>query len=108
MADIEKQPYESFVIAGSILSVMETAEVVLVGSSTVTATDTDGLDVSTTFLDQTSIVVGDDPDGGTDNALEVRIRAGSEAGSPYKVTFQMTTDLTNQYEVDRTVKVKEQ
>lgn len=107
MADITKQPSETFVIAGSILTVGASGEEILLGSSSAAAEDRDGNDVTSTFLDISSLAVGADVNGGTKNTLTVRIRAGTEAASPYKVTFLMVTSHSNTYEVDRTVKVQE-
>ncbi len=108
MADITKQPSESFMIAGSIINVGASGETITLGSSSASAVDADGTDVTSTFLDTGTLVVGDDPNGGTSNSLQVRVRDGTEAASLYKVTFLMVTSLGNTYEVDRTVKVKEQ
>lgn len=106
--NITKQSWEAFFIAGSILNVQGAAETVLPGSSTVLAEDKDGTNVSATFLDQATIITDNDPDGSyTDNMLSMRVRAGSESASPYKVTFRMTTSEGNQWEVDMQVTVEE-
>jgi hypothetical protein len=105
---IEKQPYEEFFIAGSILKVQTATETVVVGNSNVSAVDKDNADVSSTFLDDATKVVGNDPDGDyTNNILSIRVRAGEVALSPYKVTFQMETTEGNKWEVDRMVDVIE-
>lgn len=105
---IDKQPSEEFFIAGSILKVQTDTETIVVGTSTVTALDNEDQDVSATFLDQGTIVVGDDPKGAfSDNQLSMRVRAGEAAKSPYKVTFFMVTTEGNKWEVDRIVEVAE-
>jgi hypothetical protein len=105
---VTKQPYESFLIGSSIYDVQEVGEVVDLGNSTATAVDKDGTDVSTTFLDQSTLALDDDASGGTNNVLKIRIRSGTENGSPYTVTFKMQTSRANKYEVDVTVRVEEE
>ena len=103
---VEKQAWEAFFISGSILKVQTDTETIVVGNSLVLAEDKNGDDVSTTFLDQTTIIVMDDPKGTlTNNQLAMRIRNGTKALSPYKVTFRMETDEGNKWEVDREVNV---
>ncbi len=108
LKSISKQSYEEFFIAGSILNVQGATEVIVVGSSTVAAEDKEGTDVSTTFLEQATITTDDDPEGSyATNMLSIRVRAGDEDGSPYKVTFYMMTDEGNKWEVDLEVKIEE-
>ncbi len=105
---IQKQAYEAFYIAGSILRVQTDTEVIVLGSSSVVAEDKDGNDVTSTLLQGGSEVLGTDPKGAfADNQLEVRLQSGSESASPYKVTFRMETDEGNKWEVDREVEVTE-
>jgi len=104
---IEKQPYESFMIGASIYDVAEVGEGITLLLSTATAIDRDGTDVSATLLDQATLALASDDQGGLDNVLTIRLRAGSDAGTPYKITFKMETDLGNKYEVDVTANVEE-
>ncbi len=105
---IEKQSWEKFFISGSILRVQTATETVVVGTSIILAEDKNGADVSLTFLDDSTKVVGNDPDGDyTSNILSIRVRAGEVALSPYKVTFRMETSEGNGWEVDRIVEVIE-
>ncbi len=107
----QKQEWERFFISGSILKVQEAGEKVVLASSIVTAVDKDGTDVSTSFLDQTSKKLDTDPKSScstdTDNMLSVRVQAGDESASPYRVTFRMVTTLGNRYEADMRVGVNE-
>ncbi len=106
----QKQEWERFFISGSILNVQETGEKVVLASSTVSAVDKDGTDVSTSFLDQTSKKLDTDPkscNNDTDNMLSVRVQSGDEDVSPYRVTFRMVTTLGNRYEADMRVGVNE-
>lgn len=105
---IKKQAWEAFYIAGSILKVQTDTETIVLLNSSVVAEDKDGNDVTSTFTDGTTKVLGSDPKGSyADNQLEIRIRNGEEAASPYKVTFRMETTEGNKWEVDRTVEVEE-
>jgi len=74
MTRINKHPTEEFDASGSIRLVQQAGEAVNLGSSAATATDKDGNDVSTTLLDQTTLRVTSDPDGGANNALTVLVR----------------------------------
>jgi len=93
MTRINKHPTEEFDASGSIRLVQQAGEAVNLGSSAATATDKDGNDVSTTLLDQTTLRVTSDPDGGANNALTVLVRGGTEAASPYRIEFKVATDL---------------
>lgn len=105
---IDKQPYEAFFISGSILYVQSATEAISVGDSSVAAEDKNGVNVSDTFLEQGTIVVGNDPKGSyTNNMLSMRVRAGDPSLYPYKVTFYMQTTEGNKYESDRIVNVEE-
>ncbi len=109
---VKKQSWEAFYIAGSILPWQEddTTETVVLNSSMVLAEDRDGNDVSLTFIEQGTKVLGTDPDGDfISNMLAIRLKGdgGVEADSPFKVTFRMVTDEGNQFEVDIMVYVRE-
>jgi len=114
MADVEKQSYEEFRIHADFGLNMENGEALAVGNCTITCEDKDGTDVTATLLDDTTkaVINGDAPPDGsgfTNGALQVLIRGGSEAASPYKYTFKGVTDLTppNKWEKDITMKIKE-
>lgn len=105
---IDKQPYEAFPIAGSILKVQTDTESINLLSSSVTAEDKNGDNVSDTFLEQSTKTLGDDPAGTyTNNLLLIRIRAGDPSLYPYKVTFYMQTTEGNKFESDRIVNVED-
>ena len=103
----EKQTWEIWTVWGSILNVQEATETVVLNTSSVSAMDKDGNNVSSTFLDQGSKALGDDPDGSySDNLLGMKCRGGDLDKSPYHITFYMVTTLGNQYEVDVKSKIK--
>jgi len=95
-----KQSWEEFVIAGSLENVIATGEAIDLGSSSVAAVDKNGDDVSTTVLDQGTLI----DDG---YYLKIRCRAGDESLSPYKITFKIPTDAGNKWEIDVKMKIKE-
>lgn len=96
-----KQSYESFIISANFENNMATGETLVLASCSVSAVDTNGNDVSTTVLDQTSIAVS-----GT--KLQVRVRAGVEGSSPYKITFKVVTSIPNQWEKDVQMTITEE
>lgn len=103
----EKQTWESWPVWGSILNVQNATETVVSATSYAKAMDKDGIDVSSTFLDQSSKTLGDDPDGSySDNMLGMKCQGGSLLKSPYYITFYMVTSEGNKYEVDVKVKIK--
>lgn len=105
---IDKQAYEAFFIGGSILKVQTDTETINLANSTVVAEDVNGTDVSSSFLEQATIILGNDSQGTyANNQLSMRIRDGEESLSPYKVTFRMETTEGNKWEVDRMVNVIE-
>lgn len=105
---VTKQIYEAFFIAGSMLKNQDADEVVDLALSTVAAQDKDGNDVSAIVLVQTTKKLESDPEGSyIDNALSIQCRAGLEDESPYVITFYMTTDKGNKWEVDMQLVIKE-
>ena len=111
MASVEsftKQNYESFFVAADLVDVLETGETISLSTATITALKSDGITNATDIILQplTKALDGS-PDGGTDNIVKIRVQAGVEADSPYKITFKIPTDLNNQWEVDVKMKVKE-
>ncbi|MHA1224095.1 MAG: hypothetical protein ACTSP3_12765 [Candidatus Heimdallarchaeaceae archaeon] len=110
MASVEsftKQNYEQFFIAGDLVDVLETGENIDLSNTTITSVDKDDNDVTTTILQAATKVLGDSPNGGTNNTVKIRVQAGVEAESPYKITFRIPTDLNNRYEIDLKCKIKE-
>jgi hypothetical protein len=99
---------ERFPLLGSIVNPRATNEVVVLSSSSVSAKDNTGADVSTTLLDQTTKAVVDHPirDDGQDSCLSIRVRAGTTAKSPYIITFTLATNQANIYQVGCQLVVK--
>jgi len=95
-----KQPYESFTVNADFENVMNTTESISVSSSDVVAEDKDGNDVTDTVLVSGSKAVS----GFT---LQIRVQAGTAAGSPYKITYKAVTDVGEKYEADQFMEVEE-
>jgi len=104
-----KQSWEEYPIAGSILNVQKDEnEKVVLATSVIEAIDKEGEDALATVIDMPTKTLDDDPDGTyIDNMLSVRCKGGTEAGSPYIVTFKMTTSEGNKWEVDMKLVIKE-
>ena len=97
---VEKQPYEVFWVSSSFTKDLGDDEGV--ASSIVTATDVDGTDATADIIvSGTSMFAG--------HICYVQIKAGTEALSPYKLTFRIVSDAdpVNKWENDIRVKVKE-
>ena len=96
----KKQPYEAFTVGANFENVMASTESIVVGTSAVTAEDKYGTDVSDSVLvDGSKAVSG--------FKLQIRVQAGSESASPYKITYKAVTDTGEQYEVDQYMQVEE-
>lgn len=99
--NFSKQSYESFVVSANFENNMESSEDLVLASCSVTATDSDGADASSTVLEDGSIQV-------SGQALQIRVKAGAEANSPYKITFKAVTDLDNKWEKDVQMTISEE
>lgn len=100
METIRKQAYEEFTIAGDFVAQAESGETAVLLGSEVLAEDKDGADVGTTLLDQATKAI----DG---TQLRIKLRAGTEDKSPYKITFKIVTSSDNKWEIDVSCRVKE-
>ena len=92
MERFTKQPSERFTVFTDFKRNFSSGETV--GACSVTVTDKDGTDVSATVTDQATLT----PARGT--RVEVLVRAGSEASSPYKITFECDTSKGHHWEHD--------
>ena len=97
LAIFTKQSYEDFPISADFSKDMATGETLI--SQTITAIDNAGDDATASILSTPT------NDGAT-QAL-IRVFAGTEALSPYKVTFRVVTSIGNKWELDIKMKVKE-
>jgi len=88
-----KQPSETFTIQASFVNVLDTGETITLGNSTVIAKDNADVDVTDTVIFAGSKTV-------SGVYLKAKVQGGTEAASPYKITFLASTDLSNVYEID--------
>ena len=95
-----KQVAESITIAADFEDNALSGETAVLLGSSVIAVDSAGVDVTSTV-----IYSGSEAVSGTQ--LSCRVQAGTEAGSPYKITFKIATSAGNLWEVDVTMRVKE-
>ena len=96
-----KQGYDSFLLTANFSANMRTGDTMILGNTVMTATDKEGDDATSAIL-----TVGDKAISGT--RLQVRIKAGTEALSPFVVRFLTgITTLGDQWEKDVQVRIKE-
>ena len=100
LASFEKQPYESWVVAANFEDDLETGETITLETSTITAVDRAGTAATADILDQAYKAVNG-------ALLQIRVKDGTAALSMYKITFRAITNLSNKFELDINVKVKE-
>jgi len=98
----KKQPWEEFVIAGSIEEVVDTGELIDIPNCDVTAVDmSDDSDSTADVIDSPTIEKDD-----TLHYLKVRVKGGVDL-EDHKITFKIATQDNNQYEIDVIMKVRE-
>ena len=109
MEDFEKQSYEAFTQGGDFVDVIDSdaGEKLDLAKCSVKAWDRNGQDVTNTVLDIGTMALGDSAEGGTDNVLNVRVRSGSQALSPYIITYYGETNLGEKWEIDVKMKIRE-
>lgn len=110
MSETNKQSWERYPIAGSILNVQTPTETVSLANSSASAVDNTGADATSIILDDTQEKLDTDPDspaGYTNNMYSIRLQAGDENDSPYVVTFYLETSEGNRYECEMIVNIEE-
>ena len=114
MASIEsfqKQNYERWYISGDLMTtdgaLLEDGESIDLVNTTITVIDKNEDDVTATVLQPSTKALTDSPDGGTNNAVKVRVQEGIKDLSSYKITFRIPTDRGNKFEIDVRMKVRE-
>jgi uncharacterized protein (UPF0333 family) len=93
-----KQPYEQFYISADFSKNLSSSE--SVNAQTCTATDKDAADASSIVIESGTIST-------TNNIVQIQIKGGTVAKSPYKLLFRVETDAGNKWELDVTMYVKE-
>jgi F0F1-type ATP synthase epsilon subunit len=100
LESFEKQISEEFTISAGFTNVAITGEIAVLSGSTVTAVDTNGTDATADVLYAASKSV-------SGKTLKIKVKAGTEALSPYKITFKIATSEGNLYEKDVLMYIKE-
>ncbi len=98
--DFSKQPYETFPIEADFVNVLADEETITLATSDVSAKKSDDTDATSDVLTVAEKAV----DG---SALQIRVKAGVAADSPYKITFRAVTSDNNKYEKDVEMTVEE-
>jgi hypothetical protein len=98
MDRFEKQPYEQFTIGSDFIRNLAVAEEIV--DQSVSVYDKDGLDVSEVCSDQTTLQADV-------SKVTIMVRAGADAGSPYKITFRCTTSANHRWENDIQMTVRD-
>lgn len=101
LEDFSKQPYETFPIDADFVNVLVDEETIILASSDVSALKSDG------STDATSIVLTVAQKAVDGSALQIRVKAGVVADSPYKITFRAVTSNNNKYEKDVEMTIEE-
>ena len=102
ISQIVKQSRETFSIYGGISNVAETGEQIIIGSSSVECKDANG-DAAAALLQGSPSVSSD----GLRLYQRIAASQGTEALSPYVLTFLMGTDSSNVYEKDVFLSIKD-
>jgi len=89
-ASFTKSDWESWIIGASFEDDLETNETIVLGTSTVTAVESDGTDATATVLNQAGKAV-------SGFYLQIRVQAGTD-GELYTISFRAKTSLGNNYE----------
>jgi len=92
-----KQISEEFPIGADFSENMESTETI--SSQTISAVDTAGADATADILENPT-------NDGAQMAL-IKVKAGTEALSPYKITFKVTTSLGYKWELDVEMQINE-
>jgi hypothetical protein len=98
LESFSKQPYEEFVIAGEFSSVLETGETLLNPTMTAVNKKT-GVDTSSEVIESGTVAV-------SGSQVVGRVKAGVDK-EQHKITIRTETSLSNKWEIDVIMKIKE-
>jgi hypothetical protein len=99
MANLTKKTSEIFPVSVDFENVLDSTESIVLGSSSVTAVDSNG-------VDRTSVVIVGGSTTVSGTQLIAKVQAGAD-GMAYTLTFQAVTNNNNTFEKDLTCKVKD-
>ncbi len=108
MEDFEKYSYEEFTICAQFHRNIELTDSIVLGSSSVSAVDSDGTDATGIVLTVGTFAVIDSKVVGTNNALTVWVKAGVIAESAYTIIFKVVTTDGNKFRKVVKMKIKEE
>lgn len=100
LEEFSKQPNEKFMIWGDITDVIESGDSIKAASSSLTAVTSIGTDVTATVIDSTAATASGYKFGS-------RVQAGTEAQSPYQITFNIYTTNGDKFEIDVKMKIED-
>ncbi len=100
MQSLTKQGFDSFILTANFSNNTRAGDTIVLATSDVSAKDKEGADATSAVLDQSGKAVS-----GT--KLQIRVQAGTQALSPFVVTFKAKTALGDQWEKDVKVRIKE-
>ncbi len=98
--NFSKQPYETFPIEADFVNVLVDGETITLGTSDVSAKKADDTDATSDVLTVAEKAVDE-------SSLQIRVKDGVEADSPYKITFRAVTSNNNKYEKDVEMTIEE-
>ena len=101
--NFSKQPYETFPIEAEFGNVLLEGEEIIAATSDVSALKGDGSTDATSDI----LTVAQKAVNSAGSALQIRVKDGVAADSPYKITFRAVTDLNNKWEKDVEMTVEE-
>ena len=110
LENFTKQSWEEFRIDVDFGNNMDSGEELNLGSCVFTGYDASGATCTTAIADlSTMTLINGSSTGMTSSSLQLLVRAGEEANSPYKLTFKGVTDLSppHKWEKDIAMKIKE-
>ena len=96
----QKQPHEKYFIGVNYSKALGSSEAIVLSSTEILATDSNGVDATADVLEDGSAAV----DG---SVLLIRVMSGLEERAPYKLTFRAHTDQGNIFEKDVNMRIKE-
>ena len=109
LEDFTKQGYEEFTIGGDFEEVIDSdaPELLDLSKCDVKAWDKNNTVRTADVLYIATMALEDSPDGGTNNVLAIKCKAGTELLTPYIITFYGETTLGEKWEIDVKMKIKE-
>ena len=100
IADFEKYTYEKFAVECDFTNNLATGETITLASSSVTIFDSDGENVTSTLLVDSSTQLDS-----TSKKLQAKVQTGT-VDAIYTVKFKILTTSNNKFQEDKTLYIK--